>query len=163
MNLKRIRIFAKRAILIVLTMIVIAGATGFSYKAHYCHGNLSGIAFFTELGLQKPVSCGCKEDLIRGKVYQSNGSSSVITKNGCCSNLSYFSKLHIQSNVPGPLTSAPVQPISEVIIFDNTLLSSCKREVFSLSDFVFRPPPLAGRKLVLFLSQQRIPLISYSC
>ena len=67
MNPRPVLVFAKSTLIIALALIVMAGATGLSFKAHYCHNKLSGIAFYTELGLQKPASCGCKEDLSQNK------------------------------------------------------------------------------------------------
>lgn len=163
MNLRRIRIYFKNALLIVLSVIVLASVTGLSYKAHYCNGNLSGIAFFTELGLQKPASCGCMEDLSLSKTHSSHAGPVALNKNSCCSNISFFGKLNIESPTNNFSTVAPVQPAAlAVICFIPHPLTSVKEDI-SISDLRFRPPPLAGRMLVLFLSQQRIPLISLNC
>ena len=49
MSLKRFRTYAKNTLLIALSMIVMAGATGLSYKAHYCHGICRELHFILNL------------------------------------------------------------------------------------------------------------------
>ncbi len=162
MSLKRIRVFVKNALLIVLATIVFAGAVGMSYKAHYCHGNLSGIAFYTELGLQKEASCGCENACVSGDQSASDNSANL-TKDSCCSNVSFFSKLNIVSPVNYFSTLALVQPafIASGLNIAPQLIPL--DEIIRVFDYKFRPPPIAGRKLVLFLSQQRIPFSIYNC
>jgi hypothetical protein len=143
-------------------MIVLAGATGMSYKVHFCHGSFSGIAFYTELGIQKQASCGCKDDATPGKA-SLPANATILTKNSCCSNLSFFSKLDIESLTYDFSSLAFTQPAVLSIITGNTIQVNSEKEIIPVSDFKFRPPLLAGRKLVLFLSQQRIPFINYSC
>ncbi len=143
-------------------MIVMAGATGLSYKAHYCHGNLSDISFFTGLGIQQTASCGCAIEKNDGKI-QSYAKTPVLTKNNCCSNISFFSKLNIESPVNYFSSLTLIQPAVIVVLFDYTPQLAAEKENIPISDFRYSPAPLAGRKLVLFLSQQRIPLISYNC
>ena len=162
MNMNQIRIYTKNALLIVLSMIVMAGITGLSYKAHYCHGNLSGIAFYSELNLQQTVSCGCKGDAIPENNPES-GDLSVLTKNSCCSNISFFSKLNIESQYNFFSSLVLIKPVISALFVGNNSEPGTEKESLQASDFRFYPPPLAGRKLVLFLSQQRIPLISYNC
>jgi len=162
MTLKRIHIFTRNVILIVLAISVIAGVTGLSYRAHYCHGTLSGIAFYTEFGIQKPVSCGCKDDA-SVKIIQDSNDSPVLKKRGCCSNISVFSKLDIESLIHSVSSLPVIQPIVFDIVFNTFQQAISETKEIALFEFTFRPPPLAGRQLVLFLSQQRIPLISYNC
>jgi hypothetical protein len=162
MNLKVIGAYTRKALLIALAILVIAGATGLSYTAHYCHGSLSGVAFYTELGIQQKASCGCKEDANTGKVPSANDATSINSK-GCCSNLSFFNKLNIESISYDFSALTLIQPAVIAVFSSNTFLAEPENINISDSDFVFRPPPLAGRQLVLFLSQQRIPLISYNC
>lgn len=162
MKLKQIRKYFKNALLIALSMIVVAGVTGFSYKAHYCHEKLSGIALYPELGLQKSVSCGCAEDA-KPKHNQHSGNFPVLTKNSCCSNVSFFSKLTIESHVIENTTIVSPLPATvalNIIIPDSDI---SHQDNFLVTDIGILPVPLAGRKLVLSLSQQRIPLISYNC
>lgn len=162
MSLKRIRVFVKNALLVVLATIVFAGAVGMSYKAHYCHGNLSGIAFYTELGLQKEANCGC-EDACLTETQSASDNSANLSKDNCCSNVSFFSKLNIVS---------PVSYLSALIVVLPAFITSgieiapqliAGDEIIRVFDYKFRPPPIAGRKLVLFLSQQRIPFSIYNC
>lgn len=157
--MKRILLYTKNTLLIVLSMIVMAGAIGLSYKAHYCHGNLSGIAFFTEIGIQQTAACGCADD----DSGQSVSVSPVLKKNSCCSNVSFFSKLNIESPVNFVSSAHLIQPAVIVVISDNILQLSAEKEIIPNSGLRSPPSPPAGRKLVLFLSQQRIPLISYNC
>jgi hypothetical protein len=161
MFLKRIIFFFRNALLIVLTMIVIAGATGLSYKAHYCHNRLSGIAFYTELGLQQSAGCGCSDD--KEINHPSKGNGTFLTSNSCCSNISYFKKLTLVNSANDFSVSAYVQTAVIAIFSDNLLPVKPGNDIFSSFDFRFRPPPLTGRKLVLFLSQLRIPVITYNC
>jgi len=142
-------------------MIVFAGTTGLSYEAHYCHGNLSGIAFYTELGIQKPVSCGC-ESATSDTKQPASGDKPGLGKESCCSNISFFSKLSLESHVTFSASFLPLQPaIVDPGIIDDVQPSS-EVDHTPVFDLMFRPPPLAGRELVLFLSQQRIPHIIYS-
>ncbi|MHC1774723.1 MAG: hypothetical protein AB9834_04845 [Lentimicrobium sp.] len=161
MSLKRIRVFARNAILIVLSMIVFAGAVGMSYKAHYCGGNLSGVAFYTELGLQKEVSCGCESACLSVDQPASDISASL-SKDNCCSNVSFFSKLNIVSPVNHFSALALVQPIFIALSINIAPQLISKDEIIRVYDYQFRPPPIAGRQLVLFLSQQRIPFSIYN-
>jgi hypothetical protein len=160
MKPKRALAYLKNALLIVLSMIVIAGATGLSYQAHYCHNKLSGIAFYTELGIQKSASCGCADD---EKDVIPTGNSTVLTKNSCCSSIAFFKKLTLVNTANDLLPIALIQPAVIAVFSDISLPEYSGNENLSSFDFLFRPPPLSGRKLVLFLSQQRIPLISNNC
>jgi hypothetical protein len=162
MNMKRIRIYIKNTIVIVLSMMVLAGGTGLSIKAHYCHGNLSAIAFYTELGIQQAASCGCKDDASAENSAISINLASLHKKK-CCSNISFFSKLNIETPSNYFSSLVLVQPAAIAVIFDNAQKIASEKETIPAAHLRFTPPPLAGRKLVLFLSQQRIPLISYNC
>jgi hypothetical protein len=161
MNLRKFRTYAKNALLIALAMIVIAGATGLSYKAHYCHDRLAGIAFYTELGIQKDASCGCKDDIIKASSVATK--TLVVKKKACCSDISYFNKLNIESQTNNVSSFVLYQPAFVAVIIHITFQLAPANDNIPVSDPGFRSPPLAGRRLVLFLSQQRIPLISYNC
>jgi hypothetical protein len=160
MKARQIRKYLKNAFLIALAMIVMAGVTGFSYQAHYCHNKLSGIAFYPELGFQQSSSCGCAEDA-EPVNSQASGNFPVLTKNSCCSNVSFFSKLTIESHVIANTTI--ISPLSATVAMSINIPDSgiSHHENLLNADIGILPVPLAGRKLVLFLSQQRIPLISY--
>jgi hypothetical protein len=162
MKARQIRKYFKNAFLIALAMIVMAGVTGFSYQAHYCHNKLSGIAFYPELGFQQSSSCGCAEDA-DPLHSQTSGNSPVLTKNSCCSNVSFFSKLTIESHAIANTTiiSSLYATVTMSINIPDSGISH--HENLLNADIGILPVPLAGRKLVLFLSQQRIPLISYNC
>ena len=162
MKIRQIRKYLKNALLIALAMIVMAGVTGLSYKAHYCHNKLSGIAFYTELGFQQSASCGCKEDADPVN-RQTSGNFPVLTKNGCCSNISFFSKLIIESHVTDYTTHITGVPAALAISINSADSEISHNEDHTIIDTGVLPVPLAGRKLVLFLSQQRIPLVSYNC
>lgn len=161
--MKRIRVYFKNAFAIALSMLIMAGATGLSYQAHYCHDRFSGVAFYTELGIQKAASCGCKEDSFTGKVPTSNREPVSLRKDGCCSDISFSGKLKVESLVHYYSSLIQLQPVSDYIIFENTNRFTYKEVSIPVNYSEYPPPPLAGRKLVLFLSQQRIPLISYNC
>lgn len=161
--MKQIRIYSKNALAIALSVLVLAVATGLSYKAHYCHNHFSGIAFYTELGIQKPASCGCKEDSFIGKAKSLSASLITFKKNGCCSDISFFGKLKVETTVSYYSSLLLIQPVIDIIVFDISNEIASQKESLQPSDNEFPPPPLSGRKLVLFLSQQRIPLIIYNC
>ncbi|MFZ4545817.1 MAG: hypothetical protein ACOYN4_00200 [Bacteroidales bacterium] len=163
MNLRPVIVFAKSTLIIALALIVMAGATGLSFKAHYCHNKLSGIAFYTELGLQKPASCGCKEDLSKNKRNPFSPAPLSLSKNGCCANVSFFSKLNLETTHCVYSSSPIVQPEISIVFSQKDLLLAGNNELFPLSFAESPPPPISGRKLVLFLCQQRIPSISYNC
>lgn len=160
MKPEQIRAYLKNALLIVLSMIVIAGATGLSYQVHFCHNKFSGIAFYTELGVQKAASCGCADD---EKDIIPTGNSTAFTKKSCCSNIEFFKKLTLENTANDYSLSTWVHPA--IVAVFSSLIQPVKSgtENISTFDFRFRPPPLAGRKLVLFLSQQRIPSINSVC
>lgn len=161
MNLKLIRIYFRNAMLIALSVIVVAGATGLSYQVHYCHDKLSGIAFYTELGVQKSASCGCADDKITDS--QSERNSTVLKKASCCSDISFFKKLTIVSSASDFSQTALAQPAVIAEISTTIQPVDTGNDNLSSFDFRFRPPLLAGRNLVLFLSQQRIPVIINNC
>lgn len=163
MNLKRIRNYTKNALAVALAMLVLAVCTGLSYTAHYCHNRLSGIAFYPELGIQKPASCGCKEDSSIGKVQTSSVTQATFKKNGCCTNISFFGKLNVETPVNYYSSFASLPPACDIIVFDISNQHASEKEDISIYNTEYPPPLLAGRKLVLFLSQQRIPLIDYNC
>lgn len=160
MNLKRILSWLKNTLVIVLTMILMAGATGFSYQAHYCHDKLFGIVFYPELGLQKSVSCGCADDNVTNQ--PATGNTTTLRKNSCCSNIAAFRKLSVESPV-NDFSIAAVQLAVISIFIDSIKPVVSVNETISRFDFEFIPPPLAGKDLVLFLSQQRIPSAGYNC
>ncbi len=162
MKARQIRKYLKNAFLIALAMIVMAGVTGFSYQAHYCHNKLSGIAFYPELGFQQAASCGCAED-VEPINSQTTGNFPVLTKHSCCSNVSFFSKLTIESQVIANTTIVSSLPATVAVSINIPDSEISHNEILINADIGILPVPLAGRKLVLFLSQQRIPLISYNC
>lgn len=162
MNMKQIRNYFKSALAILLATLVLAVATGLSYTAHYCHNHLAGVAFYTELGIQKPASCGCKEDSTINKAQAFADTHVTLKKNGCCSNISFFGKLNIESPVNYFSSIAFILPAFDAVHFDINNQATSENAHFSDYDMDYPPPLLAGRKLVLFLSQQRIPLINYN-
>ena len=161
MTLRRIPFYTKNALLVVFAMIVMAGATGLSYTAHYCHDRLSGVAFYTELGIQKEASCGCKEDAVIANSHPSTTEPVTFSKKGCCANISFFGKLNFETSVD--YSVALFQPAITHLLSNVSLQLVSEEENMPVSNAESPPPPIAGRKLVLFLSQQRIPLIIYYC
>lgn len=162
MKLQLIRLYLKNALLVALAVIIIAGATGLSYRVHYCQDKLSGIALYPELGLQQSVSCGCANDITLRNVPLTE-SKPVLTKNSCCSNVSFFTKLSIESQVKDLSSLILLQP-AVILLQDNVFeIYSPEKDNIATSSSGALPSPLAGRELILFLSQQRIPLISYNC
>ncbi|MEI8046188.1 MAG: hypothetical protein WCI92_02315 [Bacteroidota bacterium] len=161
MTLRRIHIYTKNALLIVFAMIVMAGATGLSYTAHYCHDRLSGVAFYTELGIQKEASCGCKEDAVIANSHSSTTEPLTFSKKSCCANISFSGKLNFETSVDYS-SIALFQPAITPLPSNVSLQFISEEENIPVSDAESPPPPIAGRKLVLFLSQQRIPLIIYN-
>jgi hypothetical protein len=161
MSLKHFRVYTRNAVLIVLSMIVLAGASGLSYTAHYCHGKLSGVAFYTGLGLQKPVSCGCKADASSCRQTESSESTDL-NKISCCSNISFFNRLSVETPTNQLSSLTLVQPAFIEIGSSDSQLITAETGNLPVCNLKFRPPPIAGRKLVLFLSQQRIPFSSFN-
>ncbi len=159
MNRKHLHLFLNKALAILLAVLVMAGALGFSYKAHYCHGKLSGIAFFTELGIQKSATCGCQDDE-SGMNSQPKTDKPVFHKKSCCSNLSYFNKLNIDFPVKDFTPYKLMQPAVSTLFINTFNISGNNENICLVADTGLKPPPLSGRKLVLYLHQQRIPLIS---
>jgi hypothetical protein len=159
MKRKRLYLFLKKALTILLAVLVMAGTLGFSYKAHYCHDKLSGIAFFTELGIQKSATCGCKDDE-SGMNSQTNTDKPVFHKKSCCSNLSYFNKLNIEFSVKDFTHYKLMQPAVSALFVNTFDIPGNDDGINSFADTGLKPVPLSGRKLVLYLNQQRIPLIS---
>jgi hypothetical protein len=161
--MKRFRLYLKNAFAIALTLLVLATATGLSYQAHYCHDRLFGVAFYTELGIQKAASCGCKEDSFTGKVATSKNEPVTLKKERCCSDITFSGKLKVETLVHfySPITL--IQPVSECIGFDTEIQVASEKCRFPVNNSNYPLPSLGGRKLVLFLSQQRIPLINYNC
>jgi len=157
---RKILIFVKQTILIALSVLLVSSAIGLSYRVHYCHGSVSGIAFYPELGIAQSNSCGCALDSENSGT-QPDSKLPVLSKNSCCSNVSFFSKLTIESPVNNFSTGITLQQ-AVITLFSHTISPvTAENEIVSFIDLSISPPPLAGRQLVLFLSQQRIPAISY--
>lgn len=150
--MKRLRNFINRLMLTILSLTVFAGAFGLSYQAHYCGGHLSGIAFYTELGIQDPVSCAC----IEHSREEHTGYTDNLNKKSCCKDESFYSRLVPQYSQNHSLTQFARFSAAEAV---NGISYTCLLPADNklISDNNFRPPPLSGRHLVLFLSQQRIP------
>ncbi len=148
--------------LILLSVIVMAGATGLSYKAHYCKGTLSGISMYPGLGLTQSASCCCDADKPAGKT-PTPCDYSELNKNKCCTNITVFSKLNIESPATTFTTLKTIHPVLVTSMQGETYPSICNITGIPFSDAELSPQPLSGRKLVLFLSQQRIPQVSYFC
>ncbi len=161
--MKRIRRYIKNSFTIALTALVLAAATGLSYQAHYCHDRLFGVAFYTELGIQKAASCGCKEDSFTGKVAASKNEPVTLKKDECCSDVTFSGKLKVETLVHFTSPIPLIQPVSDCIGFDTEIQVANEKCSSPVNDSKFSLPSLSGKKLVLFLSQQRIPLINYTC
>lgn len=142
-------------------MIVMAGATGFSYKAHYCHGNLSGIALYPEYGIPQTISCGCDNESSQNSNTLA-GYKTTFSKKNCCSNITFFSKLNIESPVKYFSSIFKIQSAAIAVFCWNTVPLPSTYKTIPVTKVQFASKALAGRKLVLFLSQQRIPLIGYN-
>ena len=162
MYLKHLRVILQKTIITLLATVVMAGALGLSFQAHYCHDKLSGIALYPGLGLQQSASCGCAdEDFDLGSQIPQN--NPVLSKKSCCTNISYFKKLIIELPVKDFTPLVVVRPLATALFIDITYYVNPDQEIYSFADKSLMPLPLAGRELVLFLSQQRIPLVSYNC
>jgi len=162
MKMKRLTLIMRNALLFVLAAIIMAGATGFSYKAHFCHNKLSGFVLYPGLGSDKSIGCGCiADDKSDSKTLPDT--RLVLRKNSCCENVTHFSKLTVESPVNVFLTNFSFLPatftVSQGILYTDIYVE----KKFIFPDIGSPPTPLVGRKLVLFLSQQRIPSVSYNC
>jgi len=162
MNLKSIRKYFKNATLAAIAVIVLAGTTGLSYKAHYCHERLSGIAFFTELGLQKPATCGCKDDKQTAKATSGEKLPLSFHQRSCCTNISFFNKLNVETTSSVSLKSVTPAVAAIFTSFIN-ILPAGRETIPTVLTTRQRYKPLSGRRLVLLLSQQRLAPIHNNC
>lgn len=149
--MKRLRTYVSKIVLIMLSMTVFAGAFGLSYQAHYCGGHLSGIAFYTELGIEEPISCGCSDHST-----EPSGWPVSLDKKSCCKDESFYSRL-VPEYSQNHSTVQLIQLSTAEVETGLTYSISPVEQTNTVTSFYLRPPPKAGRDLVLFLSQQRIP------
>lgn len=162
MKAKSILLYLKNVLLIALAVMLIAGSTGLSYTVHYCHDKLSDIAFYPELGLKQSASCTCA-DKVRDKSIPATDGKAVLINNSCCKNISYFTKLAVESSVQ-ELSFIPIlQPALISVLSYSFSPTGSEQEYAETPVSPDIPLPFAGRRLVLFLSQQRIPANSYNC
>lgn len=149
--MKRFRSLVLNAFVLILSALLFAGSFGLSYQVHYCCNVRHGIAFYPELGLQDPVRCGCSTDIT-----SDNNGNPEFTSGSCCKDESFHTRLtpeysqnHSYRCPENSFTNLSGLPYSDLVITTDDKLPVVLP--------YFRPPPLGGRQLILFLSQQRIP------
>lgn len=152
----------KTSISVLMALIIMFGVIGLSYQAHYCHERLSGIALYPGLGIQQAVACGCINDISKSDFAQTD-SNHQLKKKSCCTNITRFDKLTIELPVRDFKPVLIIQPLSTALVTNILSPVSTIDEPCFGSDIGIRPVSIAGRQLVLFLSQQRIPSVSSSC
>lgn len=145
-----------KILIISLAILLLLANTGISIRAHFCHGNFSQIIAYSEFGVSKEISCNCKLDIkVNSK---SDTNEEQIHRNQCCKNTYTYNKLLVESNISFSHSlsdiAIPILKLRELSQLSNTETSEAT---------IFAPPTLpnlSGRKLILFLSQIRIPAFS---
>lgn len=154
--MKRLRSIFLKAFVFILSAILIAGAFGISYQVHYCCNVRHGIAFYPELGFQDPVRCGCS-----AKIPSKKNDKSEITSGSCCKDESFNNRLIPEYSQNHSYRSLDVISTNLSGLSSSAIVTTTDNTLPIVLPYL-RPPPLGGRQLVLFLSQQRIPHEIYS-
>jgi len=148
----------------ILVCIIMVASCGFSYNLHYCHGSLAAATIYP--GLSQPATgCGCESGIKPENSGHSKHSTTGIQRTSCCKDYKYFEKINPSSFnefFQGTKFSLSVLFVG---ILPEYKLSAPIQQPF-LSSFLIHPPPailLAGRSLVCFLHQLRIPSFQGSC
>lgn len=139
----------------LLALFFVAGVTGISFTSHFCNDQLSGTTFYPELGIQEIATCGCADDLEAPAT--DNSGFQVISSGACCKNIS----------VSNRITSEYVVSVSHLLAFSITDLvvslywsATGRPEVADVVEPASKSPPpprLAGKQLIYYLCEIRIP------
>jgi hypothetical protein len=164
MNNSAYRFGVREVVVSTLVCIMMIASCGFSYNLHYCHGSLASATFYP--GLSQPsAGCGCESGIKAENTGPSKHPSSGIQRTSCCKDYKYYEK--ISPNSFNDFFQGA--KVSLNILYSGVLpdfkLPAPNQQSF-LSSFLIHPPPaitLAGRSLVCFLHQFRIPSFHGNC
>lgn len=151
----RIKRFVSALSKALLALFFVAGVTGISFTSHFCHDQLSGTTFYPELGIQEIATCGCADDYEAPAA--DNSGFQVISSGTCCKNIS----------VSNRITSEFVVSVSHLIAFSISDFDASpdwsatgRPEVAVVVEPASKSPPpprLAGKQLIYYLCEIRIP------
>jgi hypothetical protein len=164
MNKSAYRFGIREAVAGTLICIMMIASCGFSYNLHYCHGSLASATFYP--GLSQPANgCGCESGMKAENSGPSKHSPPGIQRTSCCKDYKYYEKISPISFNDFFQGAKFSLNIAFTGILPDLKLTAPIQQSF-LSSFIIHPPPanpLAGRSLVCFLHQLRIPSIQGSC
>jgi hypothetical protein len=140
-----------------LLLVFLISSSGFTIATHYCSGSKKTTQSIKTGFAAKDNGCGGMSCGI-AKNHARAESPGSISKSSCCKENSIFYKI---APVNNDLTSrlpviSPLQNILFQGILFQTLFSAQKQQLTILREQFF-PPPKAGKQLILFLQQIRIP------
>lgn len=140
-----------------LLLVFLISSSGFTIATHYCSGSKKTTQNIKTGFDGKDNGCGGMSCGIAKKQARAESSGSI-SKSTCCKENSIFYKI---ASVNNDLTSRlPVISPSQNFLFQDLLIqthfSAQKQQLTILREHFF-PPPKAGKQLILFLQQIRIP------
>lgn len=151
--MNRNRSIFSKTLIVSLAILLLLANVGISVRAHYCHGNLSQIVAYSEFGISNEILCNCKIEIKTS--LPSNSGHTQLQKHTCCKNTYTFNKLHVESTV------VMSQHFELIKYHAFSIIEFIKEESFEAVKKHIPSPPLipsfSGKKLILFLSQLRIP------
>lgn len=145
---------------LALAIILFAGFTGISVHVHYCHGDRSAVHFFPEL-ISKTDSCKCETDA-DDQCHTANKGSHSLKHKPCCTDLYYFKKLYVDSNIQFSSLS-----FKDFFTLPVKMVPVAAQHLPELTETINRPPPvghsISGRNRVVLLHQIRFSAVSGDC
>jgi hypothetical protein len=146
----------KNIVSLLLLLIIVFSSSGFTILTHYCSGSKTTTRSILPELAGKRDDCGGMSCNSRLKLLSER---ETISKASCCKENSSFYKIAVVDNPPtNRINFKP--PVGILLYADLHLLSylELKTRDFVLPICLSKPPPLAGKHLVILLNQLRIPL-----
>jgi hypothetical protein len=146
----------KNIIAVSLLLIFIISSSGITVYTHYCSGSKKTTHLILHELSGNNEGCGgmsCSKNLKKSLTWQKES----ISKSSCCKENNAFYKVAVVNDPP--VKQACKQPVNNLIVSFPDLLSlkPLKHKSRSFQQTCYFPPPRAGKQLVVFLRQIRIP------
>ena len=143
-----------------LAILLVTGLTGISVHVHYCHGNRSSVHFFPEL-ISENSTCKCETEET-DQCHTAGKDAHSIKQKPCCTDLRYFKKLVLDTNIQFSASST-----KDIYTLPVKLLPVQVQNHAALYKICTRPPPdrhcTSGKNRIVFLHQFRFSAISGDC
>ncbi len=142
---------------VVLLLVFLFGISGISIFHHTCtSSNLDRVTLYADIFHEAPPSC-CADEAGDPVAPSFSGVNTAIDATPCCRNVNAFLVLHIVSNQFSRSLQVVSVPVVAFCFSDLSVKSTCDPFQIASGRFQFHSPPLAGRQLVHFLHQIKIP------